>query len=259
MSNEPAPWSYSKERARCFSVRHEDVAERRLGADHATGQDGRGHVLLVLGTSDKVDVHGVASPHSGMVDDHRLVVAASGDQVIGRLLGAGVVDAAQDLVVVQHQGVDTGVVGPADVDGVARSGGGRRCALNVQQTVAVCQLEAGPVDVDGGAAASDGDVVVGLHRQVVGRDAHRIGADVERLVDERSEAGDRNTQRTEAGAGGLLSLSARIGDVARHCAHGRFTLPERTDNGTDFSREATKNTLINFTHSRKDLESETKK
>lgn len=259
MSSEPAPWIYSKERARCFRVRHEDVAERRLGADHVTGQHGRGHVLLVLGTSDKVDVHGVASPRSGSGDDQRLVVAASGNHVVGSLLGAGVVDAAQDMVVVQYHGVDTGVVGPGDVDCVTRRGGDCRCVLNVQQTGAVGQLETVPVDVDGGAAASDGDVVVGLHGQVVGRDTHRIGADGKRLVDERSEASDRNTQRTEAGAGGLLRSSVRIGNVARHCAHGRFTLPERTDNGTDFSREATKNTLINFTHSRKDLESETKK
>ena len=258
MSSEPAPWNYSKERARCFRVRQKDVAERRLGADNRTNVDGRGHMFLVLGTSDKVDMHGVASPCSGSMDDHRLVVAASGDHVVGSLLGAGVVDAAHDLVVVEYQVVYTGVVGPADVDRVTgtHDGGG---ALNVQQTVAVGQLESVPVDADGGAAASDGNVVVRLHRQVVGRDTHCIGADVKRLVDERSEAGDRNTQRTEACASSALRFSVRIGNVARHCAHGRTTFPERTDTGTDFSREATKNTLINFTHSRKNLESETKK
>lgn len=259
MSSEPAPWNYSKERARCFRVRHKDVAERRLGADHLTNVDGRGHVLLVLGTSDKVDMHGVASPRSGSVDDHRLVVAASGDHVVGCSPFGGVVDAAQNLVVVEHHGVDTGVVGPADVDRVTRRSGGGRRAFDVQQTRAVCQLETGPVDVEDTAAAGDGNVVVLFHRQVVGSDAHCIGAHGEGLVDERSEASNRGTQHSEDVAGSLLGRCVRIGDVARHCAHGRTTLPERTDNGADFTREATENTLINFTHSRKDLESETKK
>lgn len=258
MSSEPAPWNYSKERARCFRVRHKDVGERRLGADHATGHDGVGDAALVLGTSHDVDIDRVTSPRSGIVQHSRLVVAASRHHVVGRRPFGGVVDAEHDLVVVQHVAVDTGVVGPGHVNGVTRRCGGCRRRLNIQQTRAVGQLEAVPVNGEDTTAAGDGNVVVRLHGQVVGRDAHCISTIFEGLVDERSQAGDGRTQHSEDVAGSLLAFSARIGDVAGHCAHGRFTLPERTDNGADFSREATKNTLINFTHSRKDLESETK-
>ena len=71
----------------------------------------------------------------------------------------------------------------------------------------------------------------------------------ETFLEDLHERHDELAYETELGSLQELSVGLRIFVADSHGTHGGFAFPASTDDGTYLTRESTKNTLFNFTHS----------
>lgn len=219
---------------------------RRLCGGDGGCLDGVGaHRSLELLGGD-IDVDGVACPAGGVGEGGGLILADVGFDVVHHLVLGGVEGHDQNRVIACHTKTGAGVVGPSDVEGVGGSHGSR-WGEDVGES-AFGEADAVVVDGTGGAEAVGEGVA---HEDVLSRliDCELLVADGEKRRHGRDEFADD---------GELVALFLLFGSVgvvmeAGERTHDVVTFPESADDGTDFARETAENTLIDFTHSCKEL------